>query len=135
MWIHITLNYKRESLAFAIYKLMKTMFIAKAYWASHNISKWLLHCYQCLLCQSVQECKKISMIRVPSVLYGIAQSIFCCLLRSALACHQLLTVFLDIKIKLTQKIFLNRTQWLNRQSYKYHGSEVYVCLYFSARHC
>lgn len=48
-----------------------------------------------------------------------------------LPCHQLMTVFLDMKIKLTQKIFLNRAPWLNWQCYKYYGTKVYFCLYFS----
>lgn len=48
-----------------------------------------------------------------------------------LPCHQLTTMFLDIKIKLTQKIFLNRAQWLNWRCYKYYGTKVYFCLYFS----
>ena len=45
--------------------------------------------------------------------------------------HQSMTAFLDVKIKLTQEIFLNRAQRLNGQCYKYHRTKVYFRLYFS----
>lgn len=48
-----------------------------------------------------------------------------------LLCHQLRTVFLDMKIKFAQEIFLNRAQWLNWHCYKYYRTRVYFCLYFS----
>lgn len=63
-----------------------------------------------------------------SVLHGTAQT---CILLHELPCHQFMTVFSGINIKLTQKIFLNRAQWLNWQCYKYYRAEVYFRLYFS----
>lgn len=88
-----------------------------------------------LLMSSMSRCTRMHEFynaRAFSVLHGRAQK--CILLTFAeteLPCHQLTTVFLDIKMKLTQKIFLNRAQWLNWQCYKYYGTKVYFCLYFS----
>lgn len=133
MWKCITQNDKMESLAFLIYKLIKTVFLTKALKAWHNISKQLPHCYPCLLCQCVKNLGGFLQCEFPlfpswhsTCMYSAA---FCS--QRELPCHQLMTVFLDTKIKLTQKIFLNRAQWLNWQCYKYCRAKVYFCLYVS----
>lgn len=80
-------------------------------------------------CTRVQEFGKVSSL---PVLHGRTQK--CILLpfaESEPLCHQLRTVFLNMKIKFTQEIFLNRAQWLNWQCYKYYRTRVYFCLYFS----
>lgn len=139
MWIGITQNYKMESLAFLSYKLIKTMFLTKAYKSLQKptkpntafpsgylivsnvffvgVSKNLGRFYQCKLPLHPSKEQHTSTSLSSPVSTSVAQ--------------QLKTVFLDIKIKLTQKIFLNRARGLNWQCYKYYRTKVYFCLYFS----